>query len=373
MAIRFLHTADWQIGQKASHVASAAATVRRARLDAARAVIEAANRERVHAVILAGDQFEDNLVEDRLVHAIVEILAGSQAPVYVLPGNHDALAHDSIYLRASWKSSPSHIHLLKGHDPIEVPGTDAWLLPAPLAQKKSSEDPTERLRLPEQEGGIRVGIAHGSLRIEGKYSEDDFPIALDAHRRRGLDYLALGHWHGHFTPDGKVVYSGTPETCNFGERNSGQALLVDIPGSGAQVELRQVKTSRLRWATEELDFDLGGETALAALKTRLAHLQKEGESLSNLLLRVRTRGHSGPDATLWLQAFEDEWQEKLLYLQVERADLCSAKMEGQLAELAARYPLVESLVQGIAARGLNSEESGAAMQLLFEVLSAEAG
>src|SRR5450759_2271927 len=100
---KILHTADWQMGLKASHVAAVADRVRSARLQAARVLIAKANAANVDAVVLAGDLFEDNLVQDRLVHELVQVLAEAKAPVFVLPGNHDPYSQDSVYRRGSWK------------------------------------------------------------------------------------------------------------------------------------------------------------------------------------------------------------------------------------------------------------------------------
>src|SRR5262245_49161576 len=134
--VRILHTADWQIGLRAQHVATVGDAVREARMEAARRCIETANRERVDAVILAGDTFEDNFVDNRLVYNVVEILAASRAPVYVLPGNHDALSKESVYYRGSWGNRPGNVVLLETASPVQVPCTDAVLFPAPLLQKK---------------------------------------------------------------------------------------------------------------------------------------------------------------------------------------------------------------------------------------------
>lgn len=368
MALKILHSADWQIGQKAKHVAAVADTVRRARLDAAREVVQAANREKVDALVLAGDQFEDNLVEDRLVRAVVEILATSRAPVFVLPGNHDALTHDSVYRRASWQEAPASIFLFTDSNPIALSGTDAFLFPAPVFQKKSRVDPTAVF--PGTEGGregIRIGVAHGSLRIEGRYSEDDFPIALDAPHRMRVDYLALGHWHGHFAYEGRAVYSGTHETCNFGEKNSGQALLVEIAHPGATPQITPVPTGRLKWLNEELDFDLGEEAGVSVLRKALETIVDP----SRTLLRIHTRGRASLEAPVLLRALEEELSLRFLHVSVEREDVASSVIDGKLADLKNRYPIVESLLDGITSKGLPPEESGAAMQLLYEILAEE--
>ncbi len=53
--VKFIHTADWQIGMKAAHVGAVGQRVRSERLDAARRVIEAATSHRADFIVVAGD------------------------------------------------------------------------------------------------------------------------------------------------------------------------------------------------------------------------------------------------------------------------------------------------------------------------------
>ena len=56
--MRFLHTADWQIGMKAVQVGKVGARVREARLLAINKVAEIARSHSVEFVLIAGDTFE---------------------------------------------------------------------------------------------------------------------------------------------------------------------------------------------------------------------------------------------------------------------------------------------------------------------------
>ena len=58
--MKFLHTADWQIGMRAAHVGAAGVPVREARLEAARRVIETGREAGAEFVVVCGDTFEDN-------------------------------------------------------------------------------------------------------------------------------------------------------------------------------------------------------------------------------------------------------------------------------------------------------------------------
>ena len=94
--MRFLHTADWQIGMKAAHVGMVSQRVRDERLTAARRVVEAAKSANAELILVAGDTFEDNGIDCVLIQRVADILAGFGGPVYVIPGNHDPLVPGSV-------------------------------------------------------------------------------------------------------------------------------------------------------------------------------------------------------------------------------------------------------------------------------------
>ncbi|NOX53263.1 MAG: hypothetical protein GXP27_02265 [Planctomycetes bacterium] len=56
--VRFLHTADWQIGMKAAHVGEKAERVRDERLNAARRVVQVGREHSAEFIVVAGDTFK---------------------------------------------------------------------------------------------------------------------------------------------------------------------------------------------------------------------------------------------------------------------------------------------------------------------------
>lgn len=137
--MRFLHTADWQIGMKASHVGEAGTRIRDERLEAARRVVGAARSAATDFILVAGDTFEDNGVDRVLVQKVADILAGFSGPVYVIPGNHDPLVPGSVWEHPAWKSS-ENVRVLREETPVEIPG--GTLYPCPVRAKRSGKDPT---------------------------------------------------------------------------------------------------------------------------------------------------------------------------------------------------------------------------------------
>ncbi|MFA7071060.1 MAG: DNA repair exonuclease [Methanoculleus bourgensis] len=243
--VRFLHTADWQIGMKAAHAGEKAKVVRQKRFDAASRIVELAEEKDVDFVILAGDTFEDHNVGDVAVKRTVDILnqLGS-TPVYVLPGNHDPMVPGGIWDRDSWKRIDQHVTLLREQQEYRH-SDDVALYACPLAQKQSSLDPTARI--PRREDGdnrIRIGVAHGSLNILP--DRVNFPITADRPEQSGLDYLALGDWHSHLT-SGRAVYPGTMEPTSFSEKDSGNVLIVEIEEAHAEPQIEVCPVNSLTW------------------------------------------------------------------------------------------------------------------------------
>lgn len=281
--MRFVHTADWQIGMKASHAGSASERVREERLLAAERVVETARRSGAGFILVAGDTFEDNGVDRVLVQKVADILSGFAGPVFVIPGNHDPEVPGSVWRHGAW-SSAANVRVLVAEEPLAVPG--GVLFPCPLREKRSGRDPTSWIDA-RQVDGIRIGVAHGS--VEGlDLDEPDHPVPRGAASLRGLDYLALGHWHSlkiYEDPDGacRMAYSGTHETTRFGEKDSGNVLVVDIASPGSPPALRVEVTGGLAWKRIE-SLDLRQDEGIASLIGEIESAESPGSTLLDLRL-----------------------------------------------------------------------------------------
>jgi DNA repair exonuclease SbcCD nuclease subunit len=246
MPVKFLHTADWQMGMKALQAGEKAKEVRSKRYETAGRIVELAKREAVDFVVLAGDLFEHHDVDEAVVRKTVTLLDGfGSIPVFVLPGNHDPLVAGGVWNRQSWQRVGAHVTLLGKAQEILVSDGVA-IYPSPLYQKQSAMDPTEWIpsRAPGDDH-IRIGIAHGSLDLLPE--RNNFPIASRRANEAGLDYLALGDWHG-FLQHGKAVYSGTMEQTNFSEKDPGNVAIVKIAHAGDEPVISKQRVGELVWS-----------------------------------------------------------------------------------------------------------------------------
>ena len=188
--MKFLHTSDWQMGMKADSVGLMADRVRAERLEAAKRVVQTAKEQGAEFILLTGDVFEDNAVDRLLVRKAGEILRAFPGSVYIIPGNHDPLSPGSVWEHGVWQEA-TNITVFRKPEPVELEG--CILFPCPLHEKYSTKNPTAWINAKDVTKPA-IGLAHGN--VEGiPNGEPDYPIPRDAATRRGLDYLALGHWH----------------------------------------------------------------------------------------------------------------------------------------------------------------------------------
>lgn len=280
--MKFIHTADWQVGMKAAHVGDCGDRVREERLESARRVVSAAVDNAADFMLVAGDTFEDNGVDRVLVQKVADILGGFESMVYIIPGNHDPMVPGSVWEHPSWKTH-ENIFVASKAEPVELDG--GVLFPCPALNRHSSADPTRWIDV-SSTGGVRLGLAHGT--VAGiTADEPDYPVPADAAERLGLDYLALGHWHSYSAFKGaqgvaRTAYSGTHEPTRFGERESGQALLVEVEGPGSAPVLTPLKTAGLNWVLLEKEITVEGD--LARVRAEVEELNGPESTLVRVVL-----------------------------------------------------------------------------------------
>lgn len=358
MSIRFLHTADVQIGARFVQFGEQAGRLREARVRALTRLLATAAERGVDAVVIAGDLFESNQLADRLVGEVFEIFAAhDEVPVFILPGNHDPCSGPaSVWMRAPFREPPGHVVVWREARPL-VWRDVAWL-PVPIEQHRSTRDPSLPMVAMAADcpaDRIKIGVTHGALRIEGKHQPNDHPIALQAARRAGLDYLAVGHWHtAQIYDDGRLVMPGTPEPDQFG-RGAGTAAVVEIAAPGARPVCEMVETGALRWQAVRLTVRDGAVEETAARATAGVSTAPAGT-----VLRIELEGSVSADTREALRRRLAEQTAAFAVVQVvDRTS--TALTEGRWRSRLAEHPLLAQAVRDVQrARGFATGEAVAA-------------
>ncbi|WP_374928592.1 exonuclease SbcCD subunit D [Kytococcus sedentarius] len=261
--MRFLQTSDWQWGMTRHWLdADDQARFTQARNDAVvRAGAVAAEHDCAFMVV-AGDVFDSNHLRRETVRRAMEALRQVPVPVYLLPGNHDALNAASVYDSTAFtEAGLDHVHVLRDSEPVEVaPGVE--LVGVPLSTNQPDHDVVaaalDELEPPD-EGVRRVLVAHGQL---AELDPGRRVSALDGDRiRQALDaglvhWVALGDRHSRWVDSsGLVHYSGAVEVTDFRDSDVGDVLVVDLADEGASpsAEVVHVGTWRMLEVREEVN------------------------------------------------------------------------------------------------------------------------
>ncbi|MEO7797443.1 MAG: DNA repair exonuclease [Opitutaceae bacterium] len=344
---RFIHSADWQLGARFSQFGMRGPRLREARIVTLRRALGLAREHGVDAFLIAGDLFEDNQVDDALVSAVLELFREhASVPIFILPGNHDPFTGpDSVWQRKAFLAAPANVRVL--HEPGVIDLGGALLLASPLQQKLSTIDPSLRFvaqaaSLPAD--AIKIGLTHGALAIEAKHQPNDFPIALNAASRAGLDYLAIGHWHNWLadTDGGRVVMPGTPEPDRFANDANGHVALVEIPGRGQPPHVKPLGVNTLTWRSLAFDF-LSPEASRASLETALTDLRRQAE---RAVVRVTFTGTASPKSVAETRAWVESALAPFLVGQiVDRTRIALSTAE--LADVQSRHPILAQTLADI--------------------------
>ncbi|WP_162178291.1 metallophosphoesterase family protein [Parvularcula oceani] len=367
MTFRFIHTADWQLGKPFGRFSpELAAQLRAARIDAIGTIAAAARAQGAAHVVVAGDVWDCETPSDETLAKPLDAMAqAADVTWWLLPGNHDPAARHGLWDRLRAGTLPANIRCLCSAEPVEAaPGV--VFLPAPWESKNPGRDLTEDYaRKATPEGALRIGIAHGGTVEFSQDAVQSSAIAKGAAARGGLDYLALGDWHGHKRVDERSWYAGTPEPDRFPQNAPGYVLSVEVaPGAVPVVE--PLRTARYCWSADRLELLAEGDpvTRFEALhdqsferRYRLAKVEVTGAV--RLEDRAALLDHIGRESHRYAHL---ETEHSRLDTLIEAAGLEAMGAEGSLRQTAED---LHALSEDAAADPSRRDEAKLALDLLM--------
>lgn len=236
--VRLLHTSDVHLGEDvgAEH-----------RLAGLEAVVKGALAQKVDALLVAGDFFDNGRVRDPEVEAVMETLRRLTIPAIIVPGNHDCLDRFSIYRRVRLRDAGSHIHFMDdpagAHAVFDHLKLSIWA--KPILDHHPGHKPLEGYRPGGAPGYWQIALVHGHYVPAGESTDRSSPIHEEEIARLECDYLALGHWHRFLDISANGVpafYCGSPSES--GSSFASANLVTLDPVSGARVERLPLKSSQ---------------------------------------------------------------------------------------------------------------------------------
>ena len=292
--MRFLHTADWQLGMTRHFLAGdAQPRYSAARRDAVAGLGALAAEVDAEFVVVAGDVFEHNQLAPKVISQSLEAMRTIGVPVYLLPGNHDPLDASSVYTSALFIAErPDNVVVLDRAGAHDIrPGLQ--IVAAPWRSKAPTTDlVAKELGELSADGTTRVLVAHGSIDVldpdPGKSALIRLATVDDALADGRVHYVALGDKHSRTCvgDSGRVWYSGSPEVTNYDDTESdpGHVLVVDIdeadPNRPVHVDARHVG----RWRFLTMRHHVDNSRDIADLDLNLDLLDGKDRTVVRLAL-----------------------------------------------------------------------------------------
>ena len=217
--MKLLHIADLHLDSPlTSHLPPDKVRARRTELlSVLRRAVNLGVEAGVSAVLIAGDLFDSTQVSRRALSEVGSVLQGyANLPFYYLAGNHegDALVRYGLTGR--------NLYLFGDEFTSYELGEGVVL----YGSHRTAKGMFNTLSLDPKKKNIVM--LHGELRDR---SDEGGVIGLAEAAGRGIDYLALGHYHTYSTTRidtrGVAVYAGAPEGRGFDECGRMGAVIVD--------------------------------------------------------------------------------------------------------------------------------------------------
>ena len=251
-------------------------------------------------MIIAGDLFDTERISQRERSRIFETVEKYPALDFLyLPGNHEGET-----LTAGREELPENLKIFGKRWTYFDYGTVRIGGRSELSSDmfESFEGDTERKN---------IAVLHGA--VSERSSEE--AVGLRDAAGRGIDYLALGHYHsyGHYAiPGGGVaVYCGAPEGRGFDEAGAHGAVLIEtdgvnlghtfIPTAKREVVIKSVDITA---AETRLDIDRAVESAISDI----------GE---DSLVRVILTGRHSPSISPDTDTLKRRYSENFFYFEIK--------------------------------------------------------
>ncbi len=260
------------------------------------------------AMIIAGDLFDSEKITKKQLDTALATFEGADGMVFFyLPGNHER-----DVLSSSAEKLPENVKLFERDWTYYRFGNLTI-----AGRSETSRDMFDTLKLPDDTKNIVV--LHGELRDR---SAEGGIIGLRDAAGRGIDYLALGHYHKYGKTQidhrGTAVYCGAPEGRGFDETGALGFSLIDA--TEVTVTHRFIPFAKRELVIKEVDISGALSTHEIALRIDAA----VRDVAEGALVRVLFVGARELELRCDTHFIEDAYRDKFYYFEIKDASkLCT--------------------------------------------------
>lgn len=256
--LKIVHTSDVHLDSRG--MAAAEDGFRSKAERAFAGVVDTALEEAADLLLIAGDLFDNNRVDDSNIEFVYRQFERLDCPVVMLPGNHDVHDAASVWNRFDFDQAGDHVHGLMRHGgacvTLDSIGARIW-------GKAMLEHAPENYPLdgtPDRhDTHWNIGMAHGQV-VDERIDQGSSPITRQEIAASGFDYLALGHihvWADHSEGGTVAYYCGSPVAHYAGSGGGKVAVVTLCPEDGVDVASRQVSAWETRQESATRGFGNG--------------------------------------------------------------------------------------------------------------------
>jgi len=313
--VKILHCGDIHIGAAESFLEEKAAARRFETLITFEKIVELAQKEKVQAVVIAGDLFDSNTVEKNFIDGVLTKIASAKEIKFLfVAGNHDPLDPRSPLLK---NRLPENLYVFGPKDECKV-FDDIGLCAYGRSFDTAFLMGEEKFTLKAQKSDyVNLMLQHGELKsdLNSQYNA----ITRGFIENSGMDYIALGHIHKR-TDIGKIgktyfAYCGCPEGQGFDETDQKGVYLGEIGDGECNLEFFPV--AKRMHIVEKIDVTSAQSSSEMADKVIKLLEEKYGEDYGDNLYKIELCGEIPEDFDFSLKEICSRVAEKVYFVKVK--------------------------------------------------------
>ena len=304
MTFKFIHCSDLHIDSPfkgfSSVENSLVEALRKSTYQAFQNIVELALKEKVEAVLIAGDIYdgaEKSLEAQLKFRHGLQKLSDKGIDTFIVHGNHDPL--DGWSNSLEW---PERVHIFSGAQMECLPVERNGVVKAHVyGISYPKRDVTENLAKKFSRGngeGFAIGLLHSN--VGSQSGHDNYaPCSMDDLIAAKMDYWALGHIHRFRVlreSNPAVVYSGNSQARHMRESGEKGCCLITL-NENADPLIQFIPVDAVRYIQGEVDLSgtITLEEVIHAVRSKCEYFSdqtKQRDVFIDLSLKGRTQVHS---------------------------------------------------------------------------------
>ena len=338
--MKILHCADIHLGSSLeTHLdETQAKDLRNSMLKSFSNMVEKGSEQGARLVLIAGDLFDSSAVDRKTEHYVLDtVRQHPEMDFLCLSGNHDG----GFAFSNEWKTLPNFKPFSSeewtsysyddGNGKLTVSGYGGSLSEKVLESFPQTE-------------GTHLAVLHGQ--ISSSYGEDR--IVLRSLAGKGIDYLALGHYHtyqtGKLDSRGLYAYSGCLSGRGFDECGEHGYVCLDIDVmamEGSRVRMTFCPLPGLLFRT--VSVDLSEAHTLQDIE-KIAKKTLDASASAEDAVKVILTGNCDPDLELDIPYLLSEWKGKYYFLKIQNDCRLAISPESYREDISLRGEFVRQVM-----------------------------